>query len=91
MRFVTAGSGGLVSTENAATCSRCIRGIMMQVPYIADRVRVRGYDAPFFVTSVDEEGQVCDLIPVTGSSPVLYKIPFVDLVRGPSTHPNSGE
>jgi hypothetical protein len=72
-------------------CLALRSGRNMNAPNIADRVRVRGNEMPFFVTSIDEERRVVNLIPVTGLWPVLDEVPFSDLVSGPSTHPDSSE
>ncbi|HWE86857.1 MAG TPA: hypothetical protein VG267_18070 [Terracidiphilus sp.] len=50
-------------------------------PHLGERVRVKGYDRPFFVTKVDEELQEVDLVPVAGSTPCLDAVPFASLRR----------
>lgn len=50
-------------------------------PNLGERVRVEGYERPFFVAKVDEERQEVDLVPVAGSTPCLEAVPFASLRR----------
>jgi hypothetical protein len=50
-------------------------------PNLGERVRVEGYDRPFFVARVDEERREVDLVPVTGSAPCLEAVPIAKLRR----------
>lgn len=53
----------------------------MKIPYLAERVRLRGSDLVYFVTSVDEEQKTVNLLPVWGSKgSALDGVPFSDLV-----------
>lgn len=50
-------------------------------PSVGQRVRVEGYNCPFFVAKVDEERREVDLVPVTGSAPCLEAVPMAKLRR----------
>lgn len=60
----------------------------MHTPYLAERVRVRGSEAHYFVVSVDEDKCVVNLIPVSGHGRGLDAVPFSELVTPNSARPN---
>lgn len=60
----------------------------MQPPRIAERVRVHGSEVQYFVVTVDEDRQVADLIPISGTVRCLDAVPFGSIDR---TLPQTGD
>lgn len=52
----------------------------MEIPWLSERVRVRGHDGVFIVFAVDKEHETVDLVAAQGSR-CLNAVPFADLVR----------
>lgn len=57
-------------------------GILMDIPRLCDRVRVREHgESVYIVVKVDQESGAVDLAPASGHGRGLDDVPFSDLLR----------